>query len=98
MADVKVEFPTYIDLLSGFIFYPPSIRRFENELKKARRRRGLRRDDARADHGDGRTRRVEDVATLMVDRDVSRVPVLDGDKLVGIVSKSDIVRSIASEE
>ena len=26
MADVKVEFPTYIDLLAGFIFYPPSVR------------------------------------------------------------------------
>jgi len=40
---------------------------------------------------------VSDVATLMVDRDVSRVPVLDGDRLVGIISKSDIVRSLIVE-
>jgi CBS domain-containing protein len=40
---------------------------------------------------------VTDVATLMVERDVSRVPVLDGDTLVGIVSKSDLVRSLISE-
>jgi CBS domain-containing protein len=33
----------------------------------------------------------------MVDRDVSRVPVLDGDRLVGIISKSDIVRSLIVE-
>ncbi len=41
---------------------------------------------------------VEDIATTMVDRDVSRVPVLDGDRVVGIVSKSDIVRSLLLEE
>jgi CBS domain-containing protein len=97
MADVKVEFPTYIDLLSGFIFYPPSIRRFENEIKK---HVGAEVCDVMTHEpitvAAGAT--VEDVATLMIDRDVSRVPVLDGDKLVGIVSKSDIVRSIASEE
>lgn len=96
MSDVKVEFPTYIDLLSGFIFYPPSVRRFENELKKA----------VGAEVKDVMTREpvtvtadtpVEDLATVMVDRDVSRLPVLDGGKLVGIISKSDIVRSIVSE-
>ncbi len=96
MADVKVEFPTYIDLLSGFIFYPPSVRRFENELRKA----------VGAEVKDVMTREpvtvtadmsVEDVATLMVDRDVSRLPVLDTGRLVGIISKSDIIRSLASE-
>ena len=40
---------------------------------------------------------VAELATLMVDRDVSRVPVLDGEALVGIVSKSDIVRSLIAE-
>lgn len=93
MQDVKMEFPTYIHLLDGFIMYPPATARFENELKKAV---GAKVADVmtaepvvvQADTT------VEDVATLMVDRDVSRVPVLDGEKLVGIVSKSDIVRSL----
>lgn len=96
MADVKVEFPTYIDLLSGFIFYPPSVRRFENEIKKhvaAEVKDIMTREPVTVSAG----ATVEDVATLMVDRDVSRVPVLDGEKLVGIVSKSDIVRSLAAE-
>lgn len=96
MADVKVEFPTYIDLLSGFIFYPPSIRRFENELKKAV---GAAVKDVMTAEPISVTAEttVEDVATLMVDREVSRVPVLDAGRLVGIISKSDIVRAIASE-
>ncbi len=97
MQDVKVEFPTYIHLLDGFIMYPPSTVRFETELKKA----------VGATVGDVMTRDpvtihpdapIEDVATLMVDRDVSRVLVLDGDRLVGIVSKSDIVRSLVEGE
>jgi len=93
MQDVKMEFPTYIQLLDGLIMYPPATARFESELKKA----------VGATVGDVMSSKpvtvkvdtsVEDVATLMVDRDVSRVPVLDGDTVVGIVSKSDIVRSL----
>ncbi|TDB39440.1 MAG: CBS domain-containing protein [Actinobacteria bacterium] len=97
MQDVRIEFPTYIHLLDGFIMYPPSTARFESELKKAV---GATVEDVmtsepvtvQADTT------VEDLATLMVEREVSRVPVLEGDKLVGIVSKSDIVRSLVAGE
>jgi CBS domain-containing protein len=94
MQDVKLEYPTYIHLLDGFIMYPPSVARFEDELRKA----------AAATVGDVMTADpvtvdaedpVEDVATLLVERDVSRVPVMDGDRLVGIISKHDIVRALS---
>lgn len=96
MRDVKVEFPTYLHLLDGFIMYPPATARFESELKKAV---GATVEDVmtsdpvviQADTA------VGDAATLMVERDVSRLPVLDGERLVGIVSKSDIVRSLIAE-
>jgi CBS domain-containing protein len=93
MKDVKLEYPTYVHLLDGFIMYPPSTARFEHELKKA----------VAATVGDVMTAEpfttqadtsLEDVATMLVDRDVSRLPVLDGEKLVGIVTKSDVLRSI----
>jgi len=96
MQDVKVEFPTYIHLLDGFIMYPPATARFESELKKA----------VGATVADVMTAEpvtvqvdtpVGDVATLMVEQEVDRVPVLDGERLVGIVSKSDIVRSLIAE-
>ena len=96
MRDVKVEFPTYLHLLDGFITYPGATARFESELKKT----------VGATVGDVMSvdpvvvqaaATVSDVATLMMEQDVSRVPVLDGSKLVGIVSKSDIVRSLISE-
>jgi CBS domain-containing protein len=82
IKDIRLEYPTYIHLLDGFIMYPPSTTRFEHELKKA----------VAATVGDVMTAEphtiqasasVEDVATLLIDRDVSRLPVLDGDELVG---------------
>ncbi len=96
MQDVKVEFPTYIHLLDGFIFYPPATSKFESELKKA----------VGATVGQVMTpdpvtvepdASVEDAATIMVERDVSRLPVVEGGRLVGIVSKSDVVRSLIVE-
>lgn len=93
IKDIKLEYPTYIHLLDGFIMYPPSTTRFEHELKKAvaatvKEVMTAEPITVQVDAS------VEDVATLLVDRDVSRVPVLDGDELVGIVTKSDVLRSM----
>jgi hydroxyethylthiazole kinase-like uncharacterized protein yjeF len=94
MADVKVHFPTYLSLLGGYIFAPGAADRYESALRKA----------VGATVADVMTREpitvspealVTDVATVVIERDVARVPVVDGDALVGIVSKSDIVRSLA---
>jgi CBS domain-containing protein len=93
IKDIRLEYPTYIHLLDGFIMYPPSTSRFERELKKA----------VAATVGDVMTAEpvtvqadasIEDVATLLVDRDISRVPVLEDDELVGIVTKADVLRSM----
>jgi CBS domain-containing protein len=97
MQDVKLEFPTYLHLLDGYILYPPSTAKFESELKKAVAatvRDVMTPDPLTIQVGAS----VEDAATLLVERDVSRLPVLDGERLVGIVSKSDIVRSLLLNE
>jgi CBS domain-containing protein len=97
MQDVKVEFPTYIHLLDGFILYPPATARFESELKKAvgaTVRQVMTEDPIFVQ----RDVPVGDVATLMVDKDISRVPVVDGERLVGIVSKHDIVASLIEDD
>jgi tRNA nucleotidyltransferase (CCA-adding enzyme) len=39
---------------------------------------------------------IEQIAALMAEKNVKRVPVLDGDTLVGMVSRADIVRAIAA--
>lgn len=94
MQDVKLEFPTYIHLLDGFIMYPPATVKFEHELKKAVA--ATVSDVMTADPITVQaTAAIEDVASLLAERDVSRLPVLEGEVLVGIVSKHDIVRAIA---
>jgi CBS domain-containing protein len=97
MQDVKLEYPTYLHLLDGYIMYPPSTRHFESELKKAVAAdvRTVMTDDPVTIQA---TSSIEDAATLLVDKDVSRIPVLEGEDLVGIVSKSDVVRSLLSGE
>jgi CBS domain-containing protein len=94
MQDVRLEYPTYIHLLDGFIMYPPAQVKFESELKKA-----VAATVADVMSGDPVTVQpsasLEDIASLLAERDVSRLPVLDGEELVGIVSKHDIVRAIA---
>jgi CBS domain-containing protein len=94
MQDAKVHFPTYLSLLGGYVFAPGSTDRFEAALRKAV---GATVRDVMTPDPITVTAQalVTDVATLLVERDISRVPVLDGKRLVGIVSKSDIVRSLS---
>jgi CBS domain-containing protein len=40
---------------------------------------------------------IEDVAKLMVDKKYHTLPVMEGDKLVGIVGKEDVLRTLLSE-
>lgn len=95
MQDVKLEFPTYIQLLDGLIMYPPATARFETELKKAvaAKVRDVMTDEPVTVSADAT---VEEVATVLADEQVSRLPVMEGDRLVGIVSKHDIVRYLAA--
>lgn len=94
MQDVKLEFPTYIHLLDGFIMYPSANLKFENQLRKAVA--ATVEDVMTADpitvQADAS---IEVVASLLSEKDVSRLPVLEGGTLVGVVSKHDIVKAIA---
>ena len=37
---------------------------------------------------------IEDAAALMLERDVSRLPVLDQGRLVGIIARTDVVELV----
>jgi len=77
--------------------YPGATARFESELKKA-----VAADVRTVMTADPVTVQasatLEDAATLLVEKDVSRLPVMDGETLIGVVSKSDIVRSLLDQE
>lgn len=93
MQDIRLEYPSYVQFIDGVFLSPAAVSRFEEKLRKA----------VGAKVGDvmttevvtvGPDATVEDAATLMVENRISRVPVVDGDTVVGIVSKADVVRSM----
>ncbi|MCL4499619.1 MAG: CBS domain-containing protein [Chloroflexi bacterium] len=94
MRDVKLRYPTVIHVLDSFIYLPNPAQRYNEELKKAV---GARVADVMTERtfAVDPDATVEDVATLMVDHDVHRVPVVENGKPMGVITKADIVRTIS---
>ncbi len=93
IKDKKLHFPDYIDLLGGII-YLESYKKFEEEFKKfiAVNVEELMTEDVITISPETP---VEDIATIMVEEEVNRIPVVENDKLVGIVTRADLVRDLA---
>ncbi len=100
VQDAELHFPYYIQFLDSII-YLQSFHKFEERFKKA----------FATKVGEIMTREVVVVspetsvraaATLMTDRNVNRLPVTEsgksGERLLGIVTRGDIVRAIAERE
>lgn len=94
-VDADIHFPHYIQFLDSVIFLE-SVKKFDERIRKV----------AAVEVGQIMTRDVisvqvdtpvEEVATIMTDKEVNRLPVLDGDVLAGIVTRADVVRSMAGE-
>lgn len=93
MQDVKLRFPTYIHLLDSFIFLG-SQRHYEETLRRAAAAKVgelMRKDVITA----GPESDLEEIATLMADKHVGRIPIIEDDKVVGIITKGDIVRTLS---
>ena len=95
VQETKLHYPTVVSLFGAYLELPSSHRKFEQELRKA----------VAAKVGDIMTRKpftcspddtLERAATLMHEHDVSRLPVTEDKKLVGIVARGDILRAVMS--
>ncbi len=95
LRDVKLHFPNYISFLDSII-YLESLSKFEEQLKKAvgAKVKDVMTTEVQTVTGDAT---VEDVATLMVDKDIDRVPVIEGSQVIGIITKGNIVRLLGRE-
>jgi CBS domain-containing protein len=93
-SEARVHVPTYLMLLGTSVPLPGSMKRFEHELQKLA---GATVADVMDDHPPTVTSdaTLEDVATLMHDRELTHVPVIDDGRVAGLVARSDIVRFIA---
>jgi predicted transcriptional regulator len=90
--DKKVHLPTFINLSFGFLTWGTD--RYNEEIKKitASKVATIMEKDIVTISPNSE---MEDVATLMIEKEVYYLPVVDGDKLVGVITKKDIVRAIA---
>lgn len=92
--DAKVHFPTTIHFLESYLMLPSSLKRFEKELRQAvgNKAADVMEDDYfRVDPLDS----VEEVATLMVEKDQEYVLVVEEDRLQGIITRADILKTLS---
>ena len=96
VADARLHAPTVFSVLGFYLELPGSQHRLEEELRKAT---GATVGEVM--DGDFVTCAADDtlesVATILHERNVDRLPVVDGDgRLVGVVSRGDLVRAMVA--
>lgn len=91
----RVHFPRYLGILGGML--PIDLGRGEDDL---RRILGVTARDLMTEHADtiDPDADVDDAATLMVDRDANPLVVMEGDRVAGLLSHSDVIRLLIVEE
>jgi CBS domain-containing protein len=93
LADARLHGPTTVQILGANIPLPGERHRLEDEVRRALAQvvgEVMDREPAILDL----TATVEDAATIIVDREVSRVPIVDGGRVVGIVTRGDLVQAM----
>jgi predicted transcriptional regulator len=90
--DKKVHLPTFVHIWTGFLTL--GAKRFEEEMKKitANTIADIMEKDMLLLSPDTE---IEDAATRMIEKGIYYCPVTEEGRLVGIITKKDIVRSIA---
>ena len=90
----KVHIPTMISLLDSVIFLESS-KKTEKEIRKMS---GNTVGDICASELVTVTEEtgLDEIATIMSEKSLHTLPVIQDDKLVGVIGKSDIIRSIAT--
>lgn len=93
VKDKKLHFPEYINLIGGII-YLESYKKFKEEFKKyiAVKVKDLMTKHVETINPDTS---VSEIADLMSKEEVNRLPVLDGDELVGIVTRGDLIKNMS---
>ena len=88
----KVHIPTVVSILDSFI-YLESPDRMEQEMRKIAGSmvRDIYSKNVRT-VGPGAT--LDELATIMSEQNIHTLPVVEGDQLVGIIGKRDIIRTI----
>ena len=90
-----LHIPHYIELFGGLVFLEP-LRRFESRLHKAvaATAADMMTPDPVTVEADDSARKA---ARLIADTGHNRLPVVDGDRVVGVVTRVDVLDALAGE-
>jgi CBS domain-containing protein len=91
-----LHIPHYVELFGGLVFLEP-FRRFEARVRKALASSAedmMTADPKTVAPGDD----VHAAAHVIVETGHNRIPVVEGGRLVGVISRADVVRALASEQ
>ena len=97
VKDTNLHFPRYFKLLDSII-YLESLTEFQNSLKKhfATKVSEIMTSDIVSCSAETS---VDDIASMMVENKINRIPVLSEEKkLVGIITRADIVKSMITRK
>ena len=91
-----LHIPHYIELFGGMVFLPESVKRFEERFHKAAAStaRELMTPDPVTVEADDPVRKA---ARLITDSGHNRLPVTEGGRLVGVVTRVDVLGALAGE-
>ena len=91
-----LHIPHYIELFGGIVFLEP-LRRFEGRLHKAvaATAADMMTPDPITVEADDSARKA---ARLIADKGHNRLPVLDGGRLVGVITRVDVLGALATAE
>jgi CBS domain-containing protein len=96
VSDARIHVPTVISVLGAYLELPSSLDRLDKEVRKAV---GSTVGDVMTANpptcAEGDT--LEQIATVLHEHNLSRLPVVRDGKLVGIISRGDILRSIVEK-
>jgi CBS domain-containing protein len=96
VQESRLHFPTVVSLLGATLTLPGAQKHFEDDLRRALGAavHEVMSTDPAVCHEDDT---IESAATAMHEHDVSRLPVVRDGAVVGVISRTDILRSILSE-
>ena len=93
LQETRLHYPTVISLFGAYLELPSSHRQFEEDLRKAVGATVAEvMNDEPVTCGPDDT--LERAATLMHNEGVSRLPVVEEGRLVGIIARGDILRAV----
>jgi CBS domain-containing protein len=96
VQETRLHYPTVVSLFGAYLELPSSHRHFEEDLRRAVGATvgQVMEDDRVVTCGPDDS--LARAATLMHEHHVSRLPVVESGRLVGIIGRTDIIRAIST--